>query len=106
MVLADKRGSLKAITKASSLKLGDMLLSSDFSKQKITSIKKKEDYLGQVINFNILSSDPSHHLIVAAKLLVGDIAWQESLNAVNSRLLWRNDLVNFLTKKKGEDYEL
>ncbi len=79
--------------------MGEILLSSDFSKQEITSIERIDSYQGFAINFNIKSKDPVHHLIQAGSIIIGDIAWQETLNANYSRILWRNDLFHHLKKR-------
>ena len=37
----------------------------------------------------------------AEELVLGDLAWQESLNSFESRILWRRDLIDHLKTKEA-----
>ncbi|MDE3269093.1 MAG: hypothetical protein OYH77_02285 [Pseudomonadota bacterium] len=98
-VIADVHGRIVAIKKASALKQGDYLLGVDGKSDEIIAISERE-YRGRMLNFNVASADPSHHLIVANDLMMGDHAWQEQITSVESRIMYRNEILQAIRRAK------
>ncbi len=101
VVIGNMFGKLIAMKAAEELSKGDYLIAKDGSPDKVESIERKP-YTGDMINFNIESSDATNHIIEANGILTGDQGWQDQIHSVESRLMWRTDILNFLLKNKGE----
>ena len=98
-VIADTRGQIIAVKKAETLKRGDYLLGVDGQSDKIITIDERE-YQGRMLNFNVVSDNPSHHIIVANDLMMGDHAWQEQITSVESRIMYRNEILKAIRRSK------
>lgn len=99
VVISDTAGRMVAIKKAETLQVDDLLLASDGRSDKVIQIRDI-DYHGKMVNFNVQSNDPAHHLLLAADLVMGDLAWQERLSSVESRIMYRNAILQALMEAK------
>ena len=100
VALAD--GTPHEMKKASEVSKDDFLLGADGSPDQISKIEQI-DYKGLMMNFNVKSKDPSHHIVPANGLLLGDVAWQERLSAKESRVLLRAQIASeLLTGEKSQ----
>ena len=96
-VIAAPEGTIIAIKKAEALQRGDYLLGVDGRSDAIIAISERE-YHGRMLNFNVASSDPSNHIIVANDLMMGDHAWQERITSIESRIMYRNEILKILRR--------
>lgn len=99
VVIADAAGRMVAIKKAETLQVNDLLLAGDGRSDRVAQIRNI-DYHGKMVNFNVQSNEPVHHLLLAADLVMGDLAWQERLNSVESRIMYRDGILRALAKGK------
>ena len=97
VVVGDENGNIVRIVTADHLSKEDILLSSSRQPVKIKEIIKGK-YSGKMVNFNVVSTNPAEHIVVANDLLMGDLAWQTFLHSRESRLIYRKDIMNAIDK--------
>ena len=100
-VVADAKGSIIAVKKAEKLQQGEFLLDAEGRSDRITAINELT-YKGKMVNFNVISNDASNHFVIANDLLMGDQAWQEQLTSVESRIMYRNQILQAI---RGETHD-
>lgn len=91
-------GELVAMKQAQILKSGEFVQDTIGMSDEITRIERIA-YAGRMVNFNVVSSDAAHHIVVANGLRIGDRAWQERLHSVESRMLYRAEILKSLAHK-------
>lgn len=95
VVIADEQGQIVAVKQAEALQVGELLLAADGRSDRLVQVSE-QPYRGKMVNFNIQSVKPVNHLLFANDLLVGDLAWQERLSSVQSRILYRQEILQAL----------
>lgn len=95
VVIADEQGQIVAIKQAETLQKGELLLATDGQSDRIVQLQE-HPYTGKMVNFNVQSTEAVNHLLFANELLVGDLAWQERLTSVQSRILYRQEILQTL----------
>lgn len=103
VVVGDESGNIVRVITADQVSKEDILLTSSRKPVRIKEIIKGK-YSGNMVNFNVVSKNPSEHIVVANNLLMGDIAWQTFLHSKETRIIYRNDMKNAL-EKFGEGHE-
>jgi hypothetical protein len=102
VALAD--GTPHEMKKAAEVSKDDFLLGADGMPDQISNIEQV-DYQGLMMNFNVKSKDPAHHIVPSNGLLLGDAAWQERLSAKESRVLLRAHIAAELLKEEKSKRE-
>lgn len=98
LVLGNYNGKLLAMKAAEEVKVGDYLIAKSGDPEQIARIDKVS-YDGKMVNFNVVSDKAENHVVEANGVMAGDQGWQDRLSSVNSRIIWRNDILKFLSKK-------
>ena len=99
VVAAD--GTVQAMKTSGEVKKGDFFLSDLGGAEEVSNIETAP-YSGKMVNFNVKSTNPAHHIVSANGLLLGDNAWQQRLASVHARVLWRADILKEIRKAKAE----
>lgn len=92
VVIVDEQGQIIAVKQAETLQEGELLLATDGQSDRIVQLQQ-QPYTGKMVNFNVQSTEAVNHLLFANDLLVGDLAWQERLTSVQSRILYRQEIL-------------
>lgn len=95
VVTVAEQGLIIAVKQAENLQEGELLLATDGQSDRIVQLRE-QPYTGKMVNFNVQSSEAVNHLLFANDLLVGDLAWQERLTSVQSRILYRQEILQAL----------
>ena len=96
----DDQRRLIAIKRASDLMVNEQLLNEKGKSAKILKIEKKVAKDFKMMNFNVKSNKMDQHLIYANGLLMGDLVLQDKVNSLESRKMWRSELIAYLERKK------
>jgi hypothetical protein len=97
VVVATAAGAVECMKQAKDIAVGDFLLTR--SHQPVRVLKNETVfYEGEMMNFNVESQNPIHHIVIANDLQMGDLAWQEQLHAVEARMYHRQDLWVYLER--------
>lgn len=95
VVIVNEQGKIVAVKQAETLQRGELLLATDGQSDRIVQLQE-QPYTGKMVNFNVQSDSAVNHLLFANELLVGDLAWQERLTSVQSRILYRQEILQAL----------
>lgn len=104
VVLAGRMGEVLGLKKASELTKDDLLLSDAGEAIEIEKVMITP-YGRDMINFNIVSRNPSQRFIAVNGVMTGDLAWQETLHQAGSRKWFRADIIKAIEDHLGESYE-
>lgn len=95
VVTARETGELDAMKEAKNVVVGDFLLTHGNRPIQVSRVERVP-YEKEMMNFNVVSSNPMHHIVVANDLQMGDLAWQEQLHSIDARMYHRQDLWVYL----------
>lgn len=95
VVVVNDDSKIIAVKAAENLSVGEFLLNADREAEKIVDIQVKK-YQGNLMNFNVKSTRPENHFVLANNLWMGDQAWQETINSHSSRILYRLEILKIL----------
>jgi hypothetical protein len=85
---------------AKEVKIGDFLLSEAGIPRRVIQVESVL-YGKEMVNFQVQSTNPLHHIVIANGLQMGDLAWQEQLHSVEARMHHRQDLMQYLLREEG-----
>ena len=97
VVVASATGKLRAMKQAKDVKRGDFLLTQTHRPIQVVQ-SETVSYAGEMMNFNVESKNPMHHIVIANGMQMGDLAWQEKLHGVEARMYHRQDLLDYLKR--------
>ena len=99
VLLANQIGEVEGMKQAKDVSVGEFLLTHDHRAVQVLRVERVA-YEGEMMNFNVVSSNPIQHIVVANDLQMGDLAWQEKLHSIEARMYHRQDLWNYLERQK------
>lgn len=100
VLVVDENGSFAAVKTVANIAAGEHVLTDDGRIDTVTSVLTK-DYQNHMVNFNVMSLDPSNHFVAAGGLILGDNAWQQRLASSEARILQRSDLLQAMQKERS-----